>query len=219
MQMISKELFQQWLLLPVLLFFLIMGIFGILIGAGLIVYGARTLRLFGVVNSWVSLRLVTKPLDIPRDITPGIRSFLQRYRRFCAILIVAAAAYLAFILSMRVDILAFSNLVSLKWHVPGAFVFWIADSARWCLVIGSVAAVAVGILLEFHPNVLNVIEKNSARWWTPRKLNKSGDKMYFALDKWVAGNPMRAGWIILVISLIEVCATAALLSRSLPYTA
>lgn len=207
MPTMPTEVFSQLLLPFMLRVFFIGGIFCLAVGLGLIISGARTLRLFEVMNRWVSFRKSTKPMSVSRDAWP----LLQRYRIPFALVIVIAAAFSAYNLITRNDTLAVAIMVGAKFHVPSAFVVWIASSVHWFLVAGCVAGIAVGVLLAFFPDALMRIEKWTSRSYSSRELSKQADVMHYTLDKWVANNPRITGWIIVVVALIEVIDVATLL--------
>src|SRR5450631_4511248 len=151
----NKEIIAQLLVPSILLFFLIGGIFSVLVGLGLIVSGARTLRFFELMNRWVSWRQTTKQIAISRDLWP----LLQRYRFALGVIIVMASAYSAFNLIARDLTAVLANLIGAGLHVPSVFAAWIVGSARWFLILGSIVGIAVGVMLGFFPNALNAVEK------------------------------------------------------------
>ena len=63
-----------------MLFFLLGGVALLAVGVSLIVNSAGALRFFGSMNRWVSMRRMSRPLEIPRD----TRQAVQKYRHVLA---------------------------------------------------------------------------------------------------------------------------------------
>ncbi len=196
-QILSSNAFRQWIAQALAVFFLIGGIVGIAVGVGLIVNSARTLRIFDVLNRWVSMRPLSRPLEIPRDTTQVV----QRHRRWLAVLFVAGGAFATYVLVAKFDANAARQLLSLDAARP-VIAFWLVDALRWILIVGNLAAVAVGTLLAFFPDVLASIEIRGKSWFSERRHTKGADRQHLSLDNWVAAHPRQAGAIITAGSLL-----------------
>lgn len=207
MPLITQPVIEQLIVPSVLRFFFVGGIFSLAVGIGLIVRSERMLSFFDVMNRWVSFRRAFKPLAIPRESWP----FVQRYRRWLAILVIAGALFVLYTLATKIDMLMAARAISMKMKLPVAFVDWLLASAMWILVLGNLAAIAVGVMLGFFPNALASLEKISSRWISTRNLTKGGDAMHSPLEKWVAFSPKTAGWIIVVLAAIELAYIGTLL--------
>lgn len=208
-QILSSNAFRQWIAEVLTVFFLTGGIVGVIAGVGLIVNSASTLRFFDTLNRWVSMRPVSRPLEIPRDTTRAV----QRHRRWLAALFIAGGAFATFILATQYDANAARDLLNLK-SVHPALAFSIVDGARWILIVGNLAAIGVGILLAFFPAKLAAIEVRGSTWFSERKHTRGADKQHLSLDSWVAAQPRRAGIVITVGSLLMIGAIAFMLLGS-----
>lgn len=187
-----KNEFMQTLLFPsVVEFFLLVGVVGVLVGIGLILWREPTLRFLAVLNRWVSTRRWLKSAEIPHDTSSGV----QRYRLWIGLFFVLAAAYSLFGLLTRFNVQAVVPANSLGGWTPAAH--WLLDSLRWFLVVGSIAAAAVGALLVLMPETLRKLEARANEWHSSRRaLGGVADAMYMPLDKWVEHYPRLAGAVI-----------------------
>lgn len=178
-----------------ILFFFIGGIAAVVIGLGLIVNSAAMFRLFAAMNGSVSSRRMFKPLEIPRDSS----GWVWRYRRPVAAFFTVGAAFSLYGLIVQVDPAAV--VAALKLDYPRPAVLLVVETVRLFLIIGGAAALVVGLLLAFYPNVMRSLETGSARWVSTRQIVRGADSMNLALDKTVAAFPRVAGWIILLPAL------------------
>ena len=187
-----KNEFMQTLLFPsVVEFFLLVSVVGVLVGIGLIAWRAPTLRFLAILNRWVSTRRWLKSAEIPHDTSSGV----QRYRVWIGLFFVLAAAYSLFGLLTRFNVQAVVPANSLGGWTPAAH--WLLDSLRWFLVVGSIAAAAVGALLVLMPERLRKLETRANEWHSSRRaLGGVADAMYMPLDKWVEHYPRLAGAVI-----------------------
>ncbi len=186
-------------LIPVLIrFFFVFGIIGFAVGVGLIVNRVRMLRLFGIMNRWVSMRRSTKWLSIPRDTGP----FVQRFRRLIGTTFVLVAAFSTFVMITQLD--AHRIVAALGVDIPYPLAMWIVESLRWILIVGSMVAIGVGIMLIFFPNVMQAVETRADHWYSTRSHSRAADTMHMGFDKLVENYPRAMGWIIAAASFVVV---------------
>ena len=146
---ISNNYFVAHVVVPsVLVFVLIVGVVGILLGLGLIARNKSVLRLLECLNRWTSLRRALKPLEVPREIEQGV----AKHPRTLGILILVGAAFSLYFLLLRVSASDFSALLAAR-SVQGALL-WFANSLRWALIGANVIALAIGIVLAFLPQMM-----------------------------------------------------------------
>src|SRR5262249_23759727 len=154
----------------------------LLIGLNLIFNSAETLRLFARLNQWVSLRRTLRPLEVPRDIGAAVR----RWRPWLAAFFIAGGAFALFGLATRFDARAIISAFGLRPAVAS----WLLDSAWWALVVGNLAGIAVGIMLAFFPDALDVLETRGSRWYSERRHSGAGEAMHITpLEVWVGEFP------------------------------
>ena len=148
MSLSNNNLVNQLLLQAVVMFFLVWSLVGAAIGAGLIVSSAMTLRLFGVLNRYVSTRHGFKALAMPHDFGQSVR----KHRRLIGALFVLGAAYSIYSLLAWFNNSAIVYVLDLRY--PRAFVAWILESARWSLIVLNVFALVIGVMLGFFQHGL-----------------------------------------------------------------
>jgi hypothetical protein len=194
------------LLIPFIVrFFLVFGIIGFAAGVGLILMPVRMHQFFGTMNHWVSMRHSTKWLAVPRDTGPAVLHF----QRLIGAVFVIVAAFSTFVLMTQIE--GNSVVAALSVEDPHSFVAWIVECTRWLLVVGSMVAIAVGIMLIFFPNALRAIETRSDRWYSFRRHSQNTDAMHMGFDRWIESQPRAMGWIIAVAALVVVVDFAILL--------
>jgi hypothetical protein len=153
-------------------------------------------------NQWVSFRQVSKPMAVPRDSWP----FVERHRRWFALVFIVASLFSIANLLWRLDVYALTVLASTRYHVPVSFAAWIIKSVWWFLLIGSVLTTVVGIGLGFFPEAVRRVEQWSNRWYSSRHVSKVADVQHTPLDKLALTHPRWLGAIIIVIALGNVIA-------------
>lgn len=197
MEIFDSVVFRQWALQSMIVIFFVGGVVGFVVGGCLIFCSEKTLRAFNSLNRWVSMRSASKPLEIPRDTRPAV----QKYRKWLAVFFIAGAVFSIYFLATKFDAraaMAGFNLHTLRAPI-GA---WIIDSVRWILIVGNLAAIAVGVMLGFFPATLAAIETSGSRWFSERRFAKGSDDMNLSLDKWVAAFPRTTGVIFSLTTLV-----------------
>lgn len=176
----------------VLLFFIVAAITGIVLGVCLIVGSARTLRILGTMNRWISLRGHLKPMERPHDIGKAVYG----HRRWFGIAFAVGGAFAIFMLLAHVEVAAVVSV--LGRNATPAVVSWIVESLKWILVAGGALAIVIGVMLAFSADALRQLEARMNRWYSSRQLVKGADTMHLALDQWVEAYPRAAGGMLAV---------------------
>lgn len=190
---ISNNYFVAHVVVPsVLVFVLIVGIVGILLGLALIARNESALRLLERLNHWTSLRRALKPLEVPREIEQGVR----RHPRGLGIVILIGAAFSLYFLLLRVSASDFTALLA-AGSTQGALL-WFANSLRWALIGANVIALAIGIVLAFLPQMMGPLAAGANRWISSRRLTMKADEMDLTLDLVVRAYPRVAGTLIAI---------------------
>lgn len=186
---------------------LVFATVGFAAGVGLIVASTRTLRLFAVMNRWVSTRGAFKALDTPHS----TEQFSHRNRRWVGWALIAGGLFAALGLVIGVNAAAVGAFAKGDMAIVLAIV---AGTLKWFLIIGSAAGVVVGTLLCFSPDALATLEKHANRWFSPRSGLRGGDDMHLTLDRLVEAHPSPSGWILACTTLgAGVYAVTLLLTR------
>lgn len=195
------QLLHQFFAVVVLVF---AGI-GFAAGVGLIVSGPRTLRFFHAMNRWISMRGALKPMEVSRDTEP----LSHGHRRLLGYALIAGGAFSAVGLAAGVDAAAVGASFARGDMVR--IVAIAAGTLKWFLIVGSVAGVAVGLLLCFSPGALAVLEKHANRWISSRRAMRGADEPILTLDRLVETHPGPSGWILVCTTLGAAAYAATLL--------
>lgn len=206
---LNSNAFRQWIAQALAVFFLVGGIVGVAVGVSLIANSARTLRAFDILNRWISMRPASRSLEIPRDTTRVV----QKHRLWLAAIFIAGGAFATYILATQYDANAARDLLNLKAVHP-MIALWLVDAGRWILIVGNLAAVAVGILLAFFPDALAAFEVRGKTWFSERRHTKGADTQHLSLDGWVVAHPRLAGIVITAGSLLMMAAIGIMLLGS-----
>lgn len=206
MQSLDNLAFWQWFIQVLFVFFLVGGLAGIAVGAGLYLSSSRTLAFFSTVNRYTSMRRSIKPLETPHDTIPTV----QKYIRVIAAVFVVGGAYSLYALLVQYDAAAIAYILKLSKPHPLASGL-VIDSIRWVLIAGNLAAVAIGIMMFVDPAKLGRIEARGSKWFSDRTVTQVGDRMHTPLDRWVAASPRAAGLILGVGSLVVVVSAVVML--------
>jgi len=187
----SSDYLTDQLLIPfVLWFFIVAAIVGIALGVCLILGSARTLRILGDLNRWISLQSSLKPMDDPHDIGKAVYG----HRRWFGSVFAVGGAFAVFMLLAKVEVAAV--VPALGRSAPPVIFDWIVESLKWILVAGGVLAIVIGVMLVFSTDALRAWETRVNRWYSARQFGKGADTMHLALDQWVGTFPRTAGWML-----------------------
>jgi hypothetical protein len=197
LRILNSHAFVQWLAQSLAIFFLLGGFVVLAVGLGLFFNSERTLRLFGPMNRWVSMRRTTRPLEIARDTRP----IVLRHRRLIAAACILGGVFALYGLFTHFDAKAVIYVYRLEIFKP-SFAGWIADSARWILIVGNAAAIVIGLALAFSPSAVAKLEAAGSRWYSERQATKGADDMKTPLDDRVAAYPRYSGVIMMFFGLV-----------------
>ncbi|HEX7053784.1 MAG TPA: hypothetical protein VF211_07605 [Burkholderiales bacterium] len=203
--------FIERVVIPTLVIFVLVGgIAGALLGAALVWRSTAALRFVARMNRWVSTREALRALDAPRTLHAGSRGL----RRWLGVFLVFAGAFATAFLLARLDIQRGGYVPGVdleRWLVSGVLL----ETAKWVLVLGSAFACVVGVLMVFFPAQLAEFERRLDRWYLAH--GSSGEEttitpgMIMPFEPRVEANPRGAGAVIAVASLAVAAAMAILL--------
>lgn len=205
--------FIERVVIPALVIFvLIGGLGGALLGAALIWRSTAALGFAARMNRWVSGREAMRALDKPRSTAssaPGVRRALGVFLAF-------GGAFAVALLLARLGVLHRGGYVPgvdlERWLVSGVML----ETMKWVLIAGSALAFAVGILMLFFPAQLAALEERMDRGYYSRAPARGEDttitpRMIMPLEPRVEAHPRAAGIIIAVASLLVAAGMALLL--------
>ena len=195
------------LLLTLAILLLLGSALCVAVGLGLVFRAGATLRLFGVVNQWVSTRRAMKPMEIPRASDLHVAD--KRRRWVTGLFFALGGAYAAYRLG-GVDAARVIGGLNLRAALSPIGLIAV-ETLRWSLVVLCAGAVALGVVLLAYPEIWPHIEARANRWYSTRRLASAGDAMHLSLDAWVASFPKPAGIIIALLSLVPLAGAAVIL--------
>jgi len=195
-------------LVPSLILFLLIGsLASVVLGWALVFRSARALSFMRSMNRWVSTRRALKELEVPRHVEEPRKAGKLWFGLF----LVAGAGFALYVLLARIEIPRVAVVLGVnlqRWFLASVAL----QTMKWLLVVGSVLALAVGILMLFFPQVLAAFEARMNRWYSTRQLLPAGgETMKFPLELLVEASPRTAGWIIAAASLVVAVAMGILL--------
>ncbi|MEX0637163.1 MAG: hypothetical protein WD155_00320 [Burkholderiales bacterium] len=187
---------------------LVFAAVGLAAGIGLIVASARILRVFAVMNRWISTRGAFKALDVPRS----TERFSHGNRRWIGGALIAGGLFAA--LGLVIDVNTGSFSAAFASGDMAKLLAIAAETLKWFLIVGSVAGVAVGAMLCFFPDALVILEKYANWWVSTRRVVHGGDDVHLTLERLVEAHPGPSGWILACTTLgAGVYALTLLLAR------
>lgn len=179
--------------------------FALAIGVLMLVAPQQLTALSKLSNRWISMRKITRPLEIPRA-TDGIA---LRYPRVLGAILLASAALILikggiFITGMSTadggNLLArFFSDVNISPDARESL--WISLVAF--IVLGAVMAVVVGLMSLFNPGKLLRKDQSINHWVSTRQLSKPLDTPHYHLDKLVQAQPRVWGGVITALALFS----------------
>lgn len=208
--------FIERVIIPALVIFIVVGgICGVLLGAALIWRSDGALRFAAQMNRWIPARQALRMLETPHALAwplPGLRRWLGGF-------LMLGGAFAVALLLARLDLRRghFAPGVDVEhWLVSGV----VLATMKWVLVLGGAFAFAVGVLMLFFPARLAAFESLMDRWYASRGLADSGETtitphMITPLEPHVAAHPRAAGLVIACASLLVVLAMAVLVFAKL----
>jgi hypothetical protein len=194
----------QLLITTAVVFLFVGSLLGLALGTGLVLRASVVLPFIQLMNRWVSTRQALRPLELPRQVAPAAAG-----ARWFGAVLVALGAFSAAILLGRLDPVALAGLfkVDARTSLPGILL----EALRWFLVLGSLTAVATGVMLLFFPRAWRKVEARANHWYSTRHLELAGDTLHPALDRIVEAFPRASGAVILALSAIAAISSAMLL--------
>ncbi len=178
------------------LFLLIASVFSFVVGIALALRSQRALRFFDLMNRWISVRKMMKPLSTPHYIEPVL---MKRRVILGAAIIIGAAITIQLLDGADLH----PTLTLLNGSLTPPEVTGIAENLKLFLIAGNILCLLVGALLIFSPKALSTLERYSDRWYSFRKATHSWDTMRMDVDNWVLKHPTSVGFTLSILSFSE----------------
>jgi hypothetical protein len=204
--------FIERIVIPSLVIFVLLGgLAGTLLGAALVWRSAAALRFVARMNRWVSTRRALSALEMPH----GGHGVPAGLRRWLGAFLALGGALSMVLLLVRLQVLQRGSYVPgvdmERWLVSGVAV----QTMKWVLVAGGALAFAVGVLMLFLPARLAAFEARMDHWYSSPRLLQAEERMIMPLEPRVEANPRAAGWLIGGASLLVAVAMVVLLFAKL----
>ena len=202
----SERLLAQLLLTTAVVFLFVGSLLGLVVGIGLLLRSSATLRFIHAMNRWVSTRQALRSLELPLQVAQAAAG-----ARWFGAVLVALGAYTTAVLLTGVDVDGVAALVK----VDSRYSLWAIaiHAAKWTLVLGSLVAIATGIMLLFFPRAWRRVEAQANRWYSTGDLEGSEDTVYLSLERLVERFPRASGAVIAVLSLATALGSGMLVLR------
>jgi hypothetical protein len=202
----SERLLAQLLLTTAVVFLFVGSLLGLIVGIGLLLRSSATLRFIHAMNRWVSTRQALRSLELPLQVAPAAAG-----ARWFGAVLVALGAYTTAVLLTGVDVDGVAALVKVDARYSLAAIA--IHAAKWTLVLGSLVAIATGIMLLFFPRAWRRVEAQANRWYSTGDLEGSEDTVYLSLERLVERFPRASGAVIAVLSLATALGSGMLVLR------
>jgi hypothetical protein len=175
------------------LFCLIASVFSFVVGIALLSGSHRALSFFDLMNRWVSVRKMMKPLSTPHFIEPML---LKRRNILGSGIIVGASATI--LLLAQADLASALSLFNGSLSQPE--ITGVAENLKEFLLVGNAICLLVGAMIIFYPDFLATVESYTDRWYSTRKRMEPLDRMHMEVDCWVLKHPTSVGLALCILS-------------------
>lgn len=142
-----------------------------------------------------SLRSVTRPLDVARNID----RLLYHHHEAYGTVVVLLAPFLLYFLAFGQQQVFWRELFPPDYRAIAGIVADVAGLVLWIL---SVFALMVGTVVFVSPSALKGLEARVNRWFTGRSVSERLDREYDWLDERLGRNPRLWGWVTFISSVI-----------------
>lgn len=180
------------LLQTFLIFVLVGGMAGLLVGIGLLLRPEGIVRLNHYFSRWVSTDRLEQELDRPR----WIERMFYRHSRLVGGFLLVGAVFILYVFLFAYNLHAISPSVA---HNAGAA--WLLDATVGVLLVGSTLAAVVGAIVMVRPSLLRNLESSANRWVGSDSLLKVFNSRHDAFDRYLLSHSRIAGVCIIAGSL------------------
>lgn len=174
-------------------FCLIASVFSFAVGIALVSRSGKALQFFDLMNRWVSVRKMMKPLSTPHFVEPLL---LKRPRILGASIIVGALATI--LLLVRADLASALSMFDGSLSAPQ--IMGASENLKAFLLVGNVICLLLGAVILFFPDFLATLERYTDRWYSIRQSTHPLDRMHMEVDCWVLKHPTSVGLALCILS-------------------
>ena len=175
------------------LFFLIASTFSFAVGIVLLSRNQKAMRFLDLMNRWVSVRKMMKPLSTPHYIEPVL---LKRRNILGSGIIIGALTTI--LLLAQADLATALSLFDGALSPPQ--IAGVAENLKEFLLVGNAVCLLVGAMILISPDFLATVERYTDRWYTMRKRMEPLDRMHMEVDCWVLKHPTSVGLTLCILS-------------------
>src|SRR5512135_1326092 len=167
------------------LFFLMGSVLSFFVGIALALRSEKALKFFELMNRWVSVRRMMRPLSVPHTVEPAL---LKRRITVGLLIVIGSMASILLLdgTNLRPTLTLFEGTLSAP-ELMG-----VADNLKGFLVVGNMVCLLVGLLILFFPRALSAVESYTDRLYSLRKNTIPLGKMHMEVDCWVLKHPTSA---------------------------
>lgn len=204
-----NPIIQTWLLQSAVIFLVVGGFAGLLVGALLVLCPQRLQSLSAPLNRWVSTRQFDKGLEHSFSIDP----WFYRYRQISGGLILLGALFVLYFFTVSLDRgLAIEGLAR-HFAYPSALVAALLDAVVLISLLGALCAVLVALFMLFRPSLLRDFEQGANQWLSLRRSLKPMEIPRNDVDVYVQRYARQAGIFLLLGGLYTLVFLLIWLSR------
>lgn len=188
---------ESLLLRSFVIFLMVGGLAGLLVGA-LLIFNPQRIRVTGnLLNRWVSTRHLNQALDRTATFDP----WFYHHHRVSAGLILLGSGYILYAFTVGLDrqnaIIEFAR----RFNLPSSLASSLLDALVLSTLLGALLAIFVSLFLLLRPSLLRDFEQASNRWVSLRKALKPMEIRRNGLDEYVFKHARQAGILLMIGSL------------------
>jgi len=160
-----NQFIQSWLLQSFVIFLIIGGLAGIVVGALLVLRPQSLQRTSNALNRWISTRHMERPLERSISLDP----WFYRYRRTSGALILLGALYILYFFAMSMERDVTVRALANSFKLPSALIAALVDATALIAMLGALFAAFVSLFLLMRPSLLRGFEQRANKWVSLRR--------------------------------------------------
>ncbi len=164
----NNPFIQSWLLQSAVIFLIIGGFAGLVIGALLVFRPHLLQHISKPLNRWVSTRHIDQALEHSISFDP----WFYRYRKINGMLILLGALYVLYFFTVQLDRSVAVAALAKSFNYPPALVGGLLDALALSALLGALCAVFVALFMLLRPSLLRDFEQNANQWLSLRRALK-----------------------------------------------
>ncbi len=189
-----NQFVQSWLLQSLVVFLVVGGLAGMVVGALLVLRPQSLQRVSQPLNRWISTRHLDQSLERGVEFDP----WFYRYRPVCCTLTLLGALYIIFFFAVSMDrTSAIGGLVAF-FRQPAPLITWLLDATVLSALLGALFAAFISLVLLLRPSMLRKFEEGANRWLSLRRGLRSVEIPRAGVDAYVFQHGLQAGILLIL---------------------